>query len=385
VTSEPIPQSGADFRRSGSKIGVLVIHGFTGNVESIRPWAEGFHEAGFTVLAPTLPGHGTTVEDLNTKNWMDWYKKVEDSFLELQKSCDRIFVAGFSAGGALALRLAQIRGGEFEGVLLCNAAIFDDRKILKALPLLKRIIPTTRTGLMDVKKQIQKRTSYDRLPLKALDSLRKLWKITEENLYMVDLPLFVGYSVDDHVVHPINSETIIDNVSSSAIREVIFEDSYHNVSWDNDANVLIEESVRYIQEVLSGEFGNSDEFDERELIDAEFESIVSGLKLDTSADTTYLDTLDALASSERDSYFIAPRPRYLNLSQASRFSLAAILASAAYIIFEGFNGGDPLGLGGWPAVILFTTGVATFIWRTSKKRRDDGGDGYDGYDDGAIL
>ena len=349
-----------------------MIHGFTGTPESIRPWAEGVHDAGLTVLAPALPGHGTTVGDLDSRTWGEWYERVEESFLELKKSCDRVFVAGFSVGGALALRLAQIRGSEIEALLLCNAAIFDDRKILNLLPIAKHIVPTIKSGATDVKKAVDSRTSYNRIPLKAFDSVRKLWKITEENLYMVDVPMMVSYSIDDHVIHPVNSETIIDNVNSPHIREVIFEDSYHNVAWDNDSEVLVEESVRFIHEVLSGEIEDDELFDERDLIDAEFESIVSNLNLNEATDSTYLDEL------EDTSHFDAPRPRYLSISQASKLSLALIVASAFYIVISGFNGGDPLGLGGWPAVALFSAGVASFIWRTTQKQTKKDIEGDDG-------
>ncbi|CAB4338276.1 unannotated protein [freshwater metagenome] len=49
---------------------------------------------------------------------------------------------------------------------------------------------------------------------------------------------------------------------------------------------------------------NGDAESERELIDAEFESMVAGLSLDQSAPTTFLDELDAVddASSERELY-----------------------------------------------------------------------------------
>jgi hypothetical protein len=47
-----------------------------------------------------------------------------------------------------------------------------------------------------------------------------------------------------------------------------------------------------------------DEFDEEDLIRSEFESIVSGLSLDESAPTTYLDELDRV-DEER---FIPPNP-----------------------------------------------------------------------------
>jgi hypothetical protein len=39
---------------------------------------------------------------------------------------------------------------------------------------------------------------------------------------------------------------------------------------------------------------NSDEESERELIDAEFESMVAGLSLDESTPTTFLDELDSI-------------------------------------------------------------------------------------------
>lgn len=48
-----------------------------------------------------------------------------------------------------------------------------------------------------------------------------------------------------------------------------------------------------------------DGFDEEELIRSEFESIVSGLYLDESSASTYLDELD---QADRTDRFIAPNP-----------------------------------------------------------------------------
>ena len=97
-----------------------MIHGFTGSPASILPWAKGLNRAGFTVAGPRLAGHGTRWEDLNQSTWEHWYESVELAFLELKKSCERVFIAGFSVGGALALRLAQVRGAEIEGLILLN-------------------------------------------------------------------------------------------------------------------------------------------------------------------------------------------------------------------------------------------------------------------------
>ena len=39
----------------GGPVGVLVVHGFTGNPQSMRPLAEALGAAGFTVSLPLLP------------------------------------------------------------------------------------------------------------------------------------------------------------------------------------------------------------------------------------------------------------------------------------------------------------------------------------------
>lgn len=55
---------------------------------------------------------------------------------------------------------------------------------------------------------------------------------------------------------------------------------------------------------MSKEKKDPDGFDEEELIRSEFESIVSGLSLDESAPSTYLDELDRI---DREG-FIQPNP-----------------------------------------------------------------------------
>jgi carboxylesterase len=46
----------------GGPHGALVLHGFTGNPQSMRGLAHALGAAGFSVEMPLLPGHGTTVE-----------------------------------------------------------------------------------------------------------------------------------------------------------------------------------------------------------------------------------------------------------------------------------------------------------------------------------
>ena len=366
-----IPNS-TGFTLAGGKIGVLVIHGFTGSPVTIAPWAKYFNQLGYTISAPCLPGHGTDWQKLNETTWPDWYGSVEQSFIELKKSCDRVFVAGFSMGGSLALRLCQIRGSEVEGLILLNPSIHDRRFILKLTPILKYFIPSIKKGATDIAAPNPPKHSYGRTPLKALDSLRKLWQLAERDLYLIDLPVMVAYSINDHAVDPENSMTVIDNIFSVDIREVVFENSYHNVPLDYDADLLNTESKLFIEDVLSGNLQRGPDFKETDLVDAEFDSIISGLSLDESAPTTYLDELDNFDEVNR---FIPPNPRWLKLDQTQRASAAAFIGSAIYLLLYTLTDFEIFGV--WPAVLGFLGSIATIIWRTARKDDD--------LEDGSIL
>jgi carboxylesterase len=369
-----IPES-ESLRLFAGKTGVLMLHGFTGSPASIKPWALALHERGLSISVPRLPGHGTHWSDLNKVNWQDWYETIEKEFLELKKKCDQVFVAGFSVGGALALRLSQIRGSEIAGTILLNASIYDERTRFRFVGALSTFLPSIAGGDGDVAKPGAPKHGYDRIPLKGLNQVRKLWEVVEQDLYLVDLPLMVAYSLNDHVVHPVCSETIIDNVYSADIREVVFEKSFHNVALDHDAELLNDETMDFILDVLSGELSRGEsiyESDERELIDAEFESIVSGLSLDESAPTTYLDELDARTNDAEG--FTPPNPRLPNSDQTSRLALLGIVGGGGYMFFELFSNIDLLGMGPWPGLLAFIGGLSTLIWR-SARAEDDFGDG----------
>ncbi len=170
------------------------------------------------------------------------------------------------------------------------------------------------------------------------------------------------------MVDPANSETIVENIYSVDIREVIFEKSFHNVALDYEADLLNEQSQIFIEEVLSGVMQGDSDFNEHELIDAEFDSIVSGLALDESAPTTYLDELENFVENEK---FNPPNPRWPKFDQTQRAGLIAIGTGFAYLVINRFTTFDIAGV--WPGLIAICGGVATLIWRTA--RSDDGDEG----------
>ena len=76
---------------------------------------------------------------------------------------------------------------------------------------------------------------------------------------------------------------------------------------------------------MSNEKKDAEDFDEEELIRSEFESIVSGLSLDESAPTTFLDDLDRIDEEK----FVQPNP--------PRQSPRGFIASAKHAINRWLN------------------------------------------------
>ena len=361
-----IPNS-EPFELIGGQIAILLIHGFSGSPVSVKPWAEQLHQSGFTVNVPRLPGHGSNWNEMNQTRWEEWFAEVENKFRELKSRHQRVFVAGFSMGGALSLRLATIYRNEIEGILLVNPSIGDDRLIMRLVPFLKYFIPSVKGRGTDVAAPNPPRHSYGRTPLRALHSLQKLWRVVRRDLHLIDQPLMIGYSINDHVVNPKFSEILIDNVSSMDIREVVFEKSFHNVALDYDLPILVEESVNFISEVLSG---NISRRTDSELINDEFESIVSGLSLDESAPSSYLDELDNLDALEK---YEGDNKELPTLSRTQRAALLGVIGGPIYVALVEIFNFDLLGIGFWPGLVALISGVITFFWQM--KPESDPGDG----------
>ncbi|MFM7211536.1 MAG: alpha/beta hydrolase [Actinomycetota bacterium] len=230
----------------GGATGILLIHGFTGSPKSMKPWGERMAAEGHTVRVPRLPGHGTRWQDMNLTRWEDWYAEADRSYLELAKSCERVFVCGLSMGGSLTLRLAEQYGDAIRGIVLVNPAVHSERPDRFLLPVLQAIVPAFPGISNDIKKPGQDEGAYDKIPLKAAHSLTKLWKLTKDDLPKVRNPLLLFRSEVDHVVEASNSRYILDHVSSSDKTEVVLRDSYHVATVDNDAETIVAGSIAFV-------------------------------------------------------------------------------------------------------------------------------------------
>src|SRR5437763_7746764 len=117
--SAPILAGAEPWSAQGGPDGALVLHGFTGNPQSMRGLAEALAGAGFAVELPLLPGHGTSIEDMLPSRWDDWSEVADGAYTELAGRCRRVVVVGLSMGGTLAIWLTT-HHPEIAGLVAIN-------------------------------------------------------------------------------------------------------------------------------------------------------------------------------------------------------------------------------------------------------------------------
>jgi len=111
---------------AGGDKAVLLVHGMTGSPYEMRYLARRLHKVGFTVKAPYLAGHGTTLEDIKKTTWQDWYRTVADAFAELRDKHTAVAVSGLCTGAVLSLYLAYEMKGAVAGLSLLSTTLFHD-------------------------------------------------------------------------------------------------------------------------------------------------------------------------------------------------------------------------------------------------------------------
>lgn len=235
----------------GGHHGALVLHGFTGNCNSMRPVAEALHGAGFAVEMPLLPGHGTQVGDLVAFGWDDWYATAEAALARLRARVDRVVVAGLSMGGSLTCRLA-IDHPDLAGIAVVNPATRVDPGMRAGV---EEILRSGATFIPPIASDIAKpgatESAYEETPVAPLLTLFEAAARFGHRFGEITVPALVLTSRQDHVVAPTDSEHLVATVAGP-VEHVWLERSYHVATLDHDAPEVIRRIVEFATKVTSG-------------------------------------------------------------------------------------------------------------------------------------
>ncbi len=246
TAASPLDPSG--FLLEGGRTGVLLLHGFTGAPPEVRLMGEYLAEQGLTALAPRLPGHGTSVEDLGRCRWTDWTGRAEEALAELRGMVDEVFVGGLSMGSLLALHLAS-QEPDLRGVLAWSPALQVRTRLIHLAPLLQRLIrswPKPASDLVDPRAE-ERVWYYDRRPLPAVAELLALQQHVRSRLGAVTQPLQLVQSHRDRTVHGTSGRQVLDGVGSTDKELLWLHHSGHNILVDGEWVTVARWAERFIE------------------------------------------------------------------------------------------------------------------------------------------
>jgi carboxylesterase len=235
----------------GGPVGVLVLHGFTGNPGSMRVLAERLAAAGFTVDLPLLPGHGTRVEDMIPTGWSDWLAHAEERYAALAARCEQVVVVGLSMGGALTAWLGS-EHAEIAGLVCINAVVSVPPGMREAV---QEVLATGADRFAGIGSDIAEpgvvETAYADTPLAPLLTLFDAADNLGDRMSRITSPMLVITSRQDHVVPPENSDVLASSVSGP-VERIWCDRSYHVVTQDFDREIVFDATVDFARKVTAG-------------------------------------------------------------------------------------------------------------------------------------
>ncbi|CAM2946460.1 acyl-CoA synthetase [Legionella steigerwaltii] len=256
------------------EVGVLLVHGYSGTPGEVSELAFQLAKSDITVAVPQLAGHCSSYSDLKNTNWQDWYTSVKKAFDLLSQHCEKIFVAGLSAGSLLALNLALENPEHIAGVILLSPVFFYDgwniskwqrafnslmiHSYLRYIYKVRDKAPygikneTIREAiaslLVNGKEKNIAKTGNMIVPALGLYEVDKLIKYIQGKLSCIKSPTLVVHSLDDDMASYKNAEYVKNHIGSELIEIVYLNNSYHIITLDNEKELVALNLIRFIKQ-----------------------------------------------------------------------------------------------------------------------------------------
>lgn len=252
--------------KSQNRHSVLLLPGLCGTYRELGAIPKVLEDSGYHVCIADIPGYA---DDQGPIHWTAWIEEVERLFAELKHTSDTVMVVGLSMGATLALKLAE-RRNDVDGIVLLSPVLrYDGWAIpwwyqpfllithplglrnwsyperppygIANLELRRRVHKAVQAGTPS---EVGSPTISARHLYQALQLMRdvRLW------LQHVEAPTLIIHAVDDETAAPRGTEEILNRVHAEVRRVIWLGDSYHIITVDNEREVVVNETSRFVDE-----------------------------------------------------------------------------------------------------------------------------------------
>ncbi|MEB3198602.1 MAG: alpha/beta fold hydrolase [Candidatus Sericytochromatia bacterium] len=215
--------------------GLLILHGFTGSLDTVRSMVPEAEKHGWPWRMPLLRGHGTRYQDMDGVSYDDWVADAEAALDELLGEVEKVVVVGLSMGGLVALTLGHRRPQAIAGLVVCAPALRFRDPLAALTPLIKRIVRywDSPNGFADPSCAARS-TNYKKFPTAAFHQLLDFAWETEKRLAQIQVPVVGLFATRDTIVHGIVPQ-LLRNKLGAPLRIEMFQRSGHEMLQDCEA------------------------------------------------------------------------------------------------------------------------------------------------------
>jgi carboxylesterase len=250
-------------------LGCLLVHGLTGTPAEMMPVAETL--AGHYPLWVTrIAGHATTVRDLASTSWPQWYESACAGADALSATVPRIVVIGLSMGALLAMRLAVERPAAVAGLILLSPAVALTRRLARwfggplrllgaadtrwtLLRAMLARVAFSKTGSDIADPDVRaSHPGYRQVPLRALLNLMALQRLAHRDAPRVTQPVLVIHAFQDHTCPVAGAEALYARLGSRQKRLALLGQSFHVVTVDRERQRVLDEITGFVDALESG-------------------------------------------------------------------------------------------------------------------------------------
>lgn len=225
---------------------VVFLHGWTGSPAHLRPLARVIADAGYSVTAPLLAGHGTTERDMVRTTWRDWLRSAAQAAQDVVDRGNRLHLAGLSMGGVLALLMNPTFRGASITTINAPMKVHSKRSqigwLLRGSDRIRELPPDIPPD-DEVAEYWQ---SYDDQPVGTIAELLDLIRAARNNLGRVTARALIIQSESDETVRRESGQIIYDGISSFQKRLLWLPAARHVATLDAERHLIAEAMLDHL-------------------------------------------------------------------------------------------------------------------------------------------
>lgn len=232
-----------------SRIGVLLLHAYTGTPKDVNLIAREINRAGYGVVCPLFEGHWTSdIYDILAADPKDWLKNAQEALNWLKnEGYEEILVFGLSMGGIMATALLSdpenhlLAGGVFNSPVVTTQPIDVSESFMAYAKFLYK-------GKKKLEQFEADKADILTKHLAQVEKLDALKNSLANQLSKIEVPFYIAQSGQDQLIEADDVFELQDALINARIDFNWFPDNTHVITVDRQRSDFEQSVLHFIQE-----------------------------------------------------------------------------------------------------------------------------------------